>query len=174
MIVRGFFNYYSFVDNRSSLSKVYWILKESLKRTLMRKYKMNKSQLERKYGKKITLTVSKNKGSVSKKIVFYDPDLKRTPMRFLSAERIWEPFRALEWKVSTKDKFGCSCALCGVREDVEMHHLRHVRNMNKKLGAFDQMLVRVNRKQIPLCRACHMSVHRGTYQGQPLKHMDWT
>ena len=172
-IARGLFNYYSFVDNRSSLSKVRWILMESLKRTLMRKHRMNKSQLERKYGKNVALTINKTKRHPGKRIVFYNPDLKRVPMRFLNTNKLWEPFRALDWKVSIKDKFGSPCALCGANGDIEMHHLRHIRNLNSKLGRFDQMLARVNRKQIPLCGACHLRVHRGKYQGQPLSHMDW-
>jgi len=51
-----------------------------------------------------------------------------------------------------------------------MHHIKHIKTINVKLNVFDKAVAKVNRKQVPLCRACHMKVHRGNYTGMSLKH----
>ena len=38
-IYNGFYNYYRFADNIKQIRKVYWILKESLRKTLSRKFR---------------------------------------------------------------------------------------------------------------------------------------
>jgi hypothetical protein len=36
-----------------------------------------------------------------------------------------------------------------------MHHVKHLKTLNVKLSPFDQMMARINRKQVPLCPPCH-------------------
>ena len=52
-----------------------------------------------------------------------------------------------------------------------MHHIRHIRKINRKLNSFDQAVARINRKQVPLCRVCHIKLHKGEYKGEPLKSL---
>jgi hypothetical protein len=52
-----------------------------------------------------------------------------------------------------------------------MHHLKHIRTINIKLSTFDQNLAKMNRKQIPLCKECHIAVHKGEYKGIPLGYL---
>lgn len=76
----------------------------------------------------------------------------------------------MDWKISTVDSFGQNCANCDGTNRVEMHHVKHIKTINPKLSKFDQALARINRKQVPLCRKCHLQVHLGTYSGRPLRH----
>jgi predicted HNH restriction endonuclease len=62
------------------------------------------------------------------------------------------------------------CANCNETNNIEMHHIKHIKTINLKLSPFDKMAARVNRKQIPLCRTCHLQVHRGKHQGMSLQH----
>jgi predicted HNH restriction endonuclease len=50
-------------------------------------------------------------------------------------------------------------------ERVEMHHVRKISDIKGKT-IVDKMMMAANRKQIPLCRACHLAVH-----GKPNKHL---
>ena len=54
-----------------------------------------------------------------------------------------------------------------------MHHLKHIKGMNAKLDSFGKMMAKINRKQVPLCRPCHLSVHKGTCAGMSLKHFNY-
>ena len=51
------------------------------------------------------------------------------------------------------------CSACGSNQFVEMHHIRAMKDLNPKLSHIDKIMVRMNRKQIPLCRKCHVIRH---------------
>lgn len=53
------------------------------------------------------------------------------------------------------------CSRCGSDYRVEMHHVRLMKDLNPRLSVLDQLMVKRNRKQIALCRMCHMNHHRG-------------
>jgi len=44
-----------------------------------------------------------------------------------------------------------------------MHHVKHIRKGEVK--GFTQIMKQLNRKQIPVCRPCHMKIHSGKYDG---------
>lgn len=165
-MARGFLNYYSFADNISRLSKIYWVLKESLRKTLSRKLDINKLEFQRNFGKNITVTA---KGKKIRKVSFYKPKMTRSPMRFMSKEVNWDPLRALDWRVSTRDSFDTKCAVCESPDNIEMHHIKHIKTINLKLSSFDTAVAKINRKQVPLCTSCHSKVHKGEYKGNNLK-----
>lgn len=48
------------------------------------------------------------------------------------------------------------CSSGGSDYRVEMHHVR-IKDLNPKLRKIDQLMVKRPRKQIPLCRACHLT-----------------
>jgi hypothetical protein len=59
-------------------------------------------------------------------------------------------------------------------ERVEMHHIRHVRKKNYSFVPGDQPWKQVmslrNRKQIPVCRTCHIAViHAGEHDGKKIE-----
>lgn len=170
-IISGITNYYSFTDNKLRLNKIHWILKESLRKTISRKLKCNRRKFLHSFGRNITLTI-KRKDKVEKKLSFQSPDLKRTPMLFLGAASFKDPYTIVHRWIRTKSSFGQACANCNSWDNIEMHHVKHIRTINLKLNSFDQLLARVNRKQVPLCRRCHADVHAGKYSGMSLKHFN--
>jgi hypothetical protein len=55
-----------------------------------------------------------------------------------------------------------------------MHHENHVRKTSykniKQTKTWQQVMGLRNRRQIPVCRNCHRNIiHKGKYQGEPLK-----
>lgn len=61
-VIRGISNYYSFVDNRASLIKVFHLLKDSCARTLAAKYKLGtRALVYKKYGKSLVCPKSGNR-----------------------------------------------------------------------------------------------------------------
>ena len=47
---------------------------------------------------------------------------------------------------------------------VEMHHIRQIKDLRGRLHLdwFQKQMAAINRKQIPLCRSHHQSLHLGT------------
>lgn len=169
-IANGISNYYSFVDNRRYLRKIIWILKESLRKTISRKLKINKKTFTLRLGNKISTNIFNKQDKCTKNIRFTQIDFTRKPMHFLGDKSFKDPILALIYKVSTISSLGMVCSSCGSSSKIEMHHVKHIKTINQKLNSFDKMMAKINRKQVPLCRDCHMEVHKGIYQGKSIKN----
>lgn len=168
-VLSGYKNYFNFVDNKYDLRKIHWLLKESLKSTLCRKWDISKSKLIRKIGRDLSIHYSSKKGM--KIINFAKPDLKWSPMQFMARLSTTDPTNAIKWQIRSNNPLDSSCASCNSQLNVEMHHLKHIKTINVKLNTFDQNLAKINRKQVPLCHNCHQLVHKGQYSGLSLKHL---
>lgn len=63
------------------------------------------------------------------------------------------------------------CSVCGTKpelgNEIEMHHLKHIRK--GRITGFGQVMKSLNRKTIPVCKECHIKIHKGTYDGYKLK-----
>jgi len=175
VILNGFVNYYSFIDNKNDLKKIYWILKEGLRKSICQKCGIGPRTFLKRFGENTVLKIKRKDG----KIVTLDyvcPNLDPTPMLFYGKAQFKDPLSVKDWKISTVSALGQPCANCGTEKEVEMHHVKHIKTINVKLSSFDKMIARINRKQVPLCKQCHHRVHNGTYHGMSLKffhHIKW-
>jgi Type II intron maturase len=52
-----------------------------------------------------------------------------------------------------------ACSVFGSEYRVEMHHIRKMKDLNPKARYIDKIMARKNRKQVPLCRKCHIEYH---------------
>jgi len=170
-ILTGIMNYYSFVDNRSSLYRIYKLIKGSLTKTICYKEKLSLKEFTRSYGRDIKLSIQKTDGSVAY-LDFSQPSLTKNPMNFLT-KHLADPLEHRTWKITKLDPLNQPCSNCGSREKIEMHHIKHIKTLNVKLNSFDKMVATINRKQVPICRDCHTKVHKGTYFGFSLKHFKY-
>jgi hypothetical protein len=68
-------------------------------------------------------------------------------------------------KMRSRSKFEKPCCRCGETAPSVMHQVRHMRKLSHKREAtgFKRILRAINRKQIPVCKACHGKIHRGEY-----------
>lgn len=84
---------------------------------------------------------------------------------------------AISWtSLRTKATLDLPCSICGNPDDVEMHHIRHIRKRSYALipetATWQQVMALRNRKQIPVCRHCHKTlIHPGKYQGIRLTNL---
>lgn len=55
-----------------------------------------------------------------------------------------------------------SCTICKPTQDVEIHHVREIKKSSQytQKDYLTKMISRINRKQIPICRTCHIERHR--------------
>lgn len=150
-VFRGYLNYYSFANNRSRVaSSLEWILKSSCARLLAAKFKLgNISGVVRKFGKDL-------KGN--EKTAFLKPSYKLDVWDFKVnvRELITTLFAS---GLSAASLLGFSCSKCGSESQVEMHHVRKLKDLNPKLSEIDRIMAKRQRKQIPLCRKCHLEHH---------------
>ena len=51
------------------------------------------------------------------------------------------------------------CSHCQSNYRVEIRHIRFIKGLNPKVSHLDKIIIKANRKQIPLCRSCNMKQH---------------
>jgi hypothetical protein len=159
-IWRGYAQYYSFVDNYGSLGRIHYIIKYSCILTLAAKLKLKtKAAVFRKFGTDINIIRND-------KIVAFFPNVPLANTGIFNNKAI-DPNKRLE-KLSRATFRSCSvldrpCTICQSTDNVEMHHVRAIRKTSEKIkhDYFTAMMSRMNRKQIPVCRDCHIKIHGG-------------
>lgn len=158
---QGILEYYSFAYNRSQLNLIQFLLHHSLACTLMNKLKLNsRKQIFIKFGKKITV----GQNSKGKPYEFQlQSSLKR--INKFSNTGNWNLFRTFNRSVRVSGgTLEQPCIICDSKENVEMHHRRPLK-ASKTDNTLKGIKINLSRKQIPVCRSCHISIHAGTYSG---------
>lgn len=154
---RGYLNYYSFTHNYGRVvSRIGFILKLSCAKLLAMKYSLGTSaKAFEKFGKDLSVSheIAPNKVKIYSLI---KPSHKIT-LKFLTNDT--PVIKALFGSVSIASLDDLKCSICASEYKVEMHHIRHMKDLNPKLGLVDKLMIRRKRKQIPLCRECHMNYH---------------
>jgi len=163
--LHGLLNYYRMVDNFRAMSRIQYILRFSLAKTLAHKYKVSTAAIFRKHGRDLHFRWEIKDGRTGEISFRANADWKVDREAF--AVKPLDPDKLLrQLKLKTRSKLGFPCLICGATENVEMHHVRHLRKMRaKKPTGFTAVMASLNRKQVPVCRPCHDKIHRGEYDG---------
>jgi nicotine oxidoreductase len=183
-IMRGFMNFYNIAENRSRLGEVIYILEYSLAHSLGAKHKMSLPKVFKKYGKPIEVIIEnasdffkKKKYKKTKKVIFDKPEnlqatyLNRKYARIsINQVENKDPFIAVNWDIKETNVLDQPCLICESEVDVEMHHLRHLKD-TKDESTLIKIMSKIHRKVVPLCRSCHMKVHQGKYVGLNLREI---
>ena len=170
--IQGILNYYSCVHNRNELSSIVRFLNYSCALTLAKKFKLKTlAKTFRKFGRDLTFV--NNSG---KRYKIYQPD----NLRMLSMN---ERFRANEtynidkllsqtWHNSlTLTQFDEPCIICGTYDNIEIHHIKSVKNVRVKTRTYAQWIGAFQRKSIPLCKKHHIALHTGKLLYEEVKKL---
>lgn len=166
-VERGIINYYSIASNYGRLvARVHYILKYSCVLTIASKMNLStKKRVFRKYGKNLSV-----KDGIGKTI--YPTPSYAKPKKSLTIERYQGDF--IDKLTSRLDRgrrdLEGVCTVCGSSNDIEIHHVRALRKTNALIRKdfLSRMMSNMNRKQIPLCKECHIRVHKGVYYGSKI------
>lgn len=167
-IFRGLYNYYLPCERLTRLNRISYILQYSCARTLARRRKISKRKVFRKYGKNLTITKTiqstKNENILRTAKFLTLTDLRRLNTKIQFNREPIDPFRIRQyWR--TKIKLYNECCLCGETEQIAMHHLNAVQNLEKTKKKNQHQAIRstINRMQIPVCVECNNDIKNGKY-----------
>nr|YP_010338688.1 putative reverse transcriptase/maturase [Glaucosphaera vacuolata]UNJ18638.1 putative reverse transcriptase/maturase [Glaucosphaera vacuolata] len=168
-MINGVFNYYSNIQNKDDLRRIQFILQMSCAKTLAHKFKTSVMKIFSKYGK--TMRIVRTGGSKKERI--FQLNLKTTTQ----TNEKWrsgvinqiDPFY-LQVNLRPRSKLEAHCTVCMNPNDVEMQHVKHVRKATVSKG-FSRLLGIINRKQIPVCRQCHIRIDNGLYDRLKLSEL---
>lgn len=167
-IIRGLLNYYSCINKRSELWKVFAVLRKSCALTLAHKHKMSSAaRVYARYGP--FLTVRNNLGTEQVSL-FYPKSLKTKIDFKIRKDSVQYP-EVLDVEIDlipgsdkTNLKTGSVCEYegCDETENLEAHHINPVGNLYKRkdLSAFEKTLIRRKRKVVMLCKKHHQALHK--------------
>lgn len=151
-IYRGIMNYYSFVHNLNELSsRIHNILKSSCAKLLAAKFTLkSQSKVREKFG-------SDFKGGDRHGFIKAIYGIKPSAFNVNTND---VQLRINAQGISKASLENLSCSVCESEYRVEMHHIRQMKDLNPKARFIDKLMAKKNRKQIPLCRECHLAHHK--------------
>lgn len=139
-------------------------MKESCALTLSRKFKIKTlANVFRKFNKDLGYDVNENK-----RVSFLDISYTKAINIARAIKVVQDPLKDIEkvWNTKfTKSRLGMKCVICGSTYNIEMHHVRKIRDMknpNSKLDFFTRQMAAINRKQVALCKYHHIGLHNNT------------
>lgn len=179
-MIRGTLNYYSCINRRSDLWKVFAIIRKSCALTLAHKHKMHSAaRVYAKYGPNLIIRkLGKEVASL-----FYPKSLK-TKIDFKTRRDMSLHPSILEieidkipgsTKTNLKTSYICEYEGCENTENLEAHHLNPMSNIAKRkdLSTFEKALIRRKRKVVMLCKKHHNLLHRkGIFEHKTKKNED--
>ena len=161
--IKKILNYYRCVHNRMRLWAIVRFLTYSCALTLAKKYKLKTlAKTFKKFGKSLAF-----KNEKEKIYTIYRPkNLRILPFdqRFSTTENTSiEKLLNQTWTNSlTSTQFDEPCAICSTTENIEIHHMRSVKNVRIKVRSYSQWVRGFKRKTVPLCRVHHVKLHAGS------------
>jgi group II intron reverse transcriptase/maturase len=167
----GLVNYYLLAHNIGALSKVRWILESSLLRTLANKHKTSVGKLWRKHKSKVQTPYGPRRCVIAE---HHRPGKEPLVARFggLPLRRQLDavlkddvPIRRPRRTELIKRLLANECEVCGVTEQIEVHHVRKLADLNKQgrkaLPDWAKIMIIRHRKTLVLCKSCHTAIHAG-------------
>ena len=176
---RGVVQYYLLAQNVSHLGKLRWVMEWSLAKTLAAKHKTTcakvfrsyKSSVQTEHGPRACLQVEAQRGEGKRPLVarFGGIPLRRNRQAIL---RDQQPTRYRSERTELLQRFlADECEMCGSTVDIEVHHVRALRDLNVKgqgqKPRWIRMMAERRRKTLVVCQPCHANIHAGRSNPQP-------
>ena len=177
---RGFVEYYQLALNRYQLNRLKWVMERSLVATLSRKLRLSASQIYRRYethmetkqGRRKVLQVTVEREGKKPLVAQWGGiSLARQTKATLDdhVPFVWSQRSELEERLLAH-----TCELCGSHEQIEVHHIRALKDLQQKGQAQRPKWVMImaarQRKTLITCQKCHNDIHAGRADGH--HHMD--
>lgn len=170
---RGLVQYYILAQNLSWFSKVYWYMETSLLKTLAFKHKSSINKMLAKYKTTTTSTNGRTVPCLQVVVPREDkPPLVATwggiSLSYKKKAVIEDaPYQVYGGRTELiKRLLANKCELCGSEENIEVHHIRKLADLNKHNGKlvpkWKEIMSARCRKTLVTCRDCHHTIHNGS------------
>ncbi|HFI0811555.1 TPA: reverse transcriptase domain-containing protein [Streptococcus suis] len=170
---RGLVQYYILAQNLSWFSKVYWYMETSLLKTLAFKHKSSINKMLAKYKTTTTSTNGRTVPCLQVVVPREDkPPLVATwggiSLSYKKKAVIEDaPYQVYGGRTELiKRLLENKCELCGSEENIEVHHIRKLADLNKHNGKlvpkWKEIMSARCRKTLVTCRDCHYAIHNGS------------
>jgi Type II intron maturase len=165
--------------NLRDLTKLKWTMETSLTKTLASKFKATVSRMYRRYA--VTIDTPHGRRKVLRVVI------ERAGKKPLVAQWGAIPLRRdvqatlddkpPQWQKSTRTELSErllaeTCELCGSQEQIEVHHIRKLRDLRRpgrgEPPAWVHQMAARQRKTLVVCEDCHTDIHTGRPVGHAI------
>lgn len=177
--LKGISQYYKFARNQQKLATLKYVMETSLAKTLASKLKISVNKVFNKYnglkevdGYKYKVVMNKIIDKNGKEhiayfgaIPFKTISILDTPINDqINSEYILDKRNSLANRLINN-----KCEICGSDDRVQIHHIKHMKDIKNNKAEWAKKMIAINRKTIALCHKHHLEVHKGKYNGKKLK-----
>jgi group II intron reverse transcriptase/maturase len=170
----GLVGHYIKCNSLTPLNRLSYIFLYSCAKTIATRKKITTGQVFSKYGKYLKIERKIKDIDTCRSIEFMG--LTRIRKEYFKDDNprplsiTFDPFKIITfWR--TTFKLYSLCCICGSDSNIEMHHINSLKSIKKRKPDFNLILKQLNRKQIPVCKSCHICITNGTYDGKSLKDL---
>jgi len=177
---RGLVNYYELAHNIAELGYIRWTMETSLLKTLASKNQTSVAQEQRRLrgtaktlvGPRACLKLTIQREGKKPLVTIFGGLPLRRRKKTVIVDEVLRTYPRMRSEIVEK-LLNDTCEICGAKEKVEMHHIRKLKDLNKKgkreMPLWMKIMITRKRKSIPLCKRCHEDVHhnmpKSTRQG---------
>jgi group II intron reverse transcriptase/maturase len=168
---RGIVEYYRMAYNLTSLDKLKWVMERSLVSTLADKFKTTVPKIYRKYQANIE---TKGKTYKGLRVVRERPGKDPLIATWGGVSLVWtlkaqlndQPQRIYSGRTELEQRLLANeCEWCGSTENVEVHHIQALKDLNKHKGRekpeWMKLMIARRRKTMVTCLKCHQDITAG-------------
>jgi group II intron reverse transcriptase/maturase len=169
---RGIVEFYRLALNLYQLNRLKWCMECSLVQTLAMKLKISVREIYRRYrtmiptdhGPRVGLEIRIERDNGHKPLIarWGGISLARNLKAVLNDDPLFicGPRTELEQRL-----LAAMCELCGAEENIQVHHIRKLKDLRQKGQSTPPLWVKVmaarQRKTLVVCRQCHSDIHAG-------------
>lgn len=160
--IRGFANYFSIANNSSHLNSFKYIMQYSMYKTFARKYSTTARKIIAKYriNKGFAVTYEDKKGRKKTRVFFNGSFKRKITAMDASCDVVANTiFNTTVSSLIQRLQAG-KCELCGAEGNIEVHHVKRLKDLQGKKPWEIQMIGR-QRKTLAVCIPCHNKIHDG-------------
>ncbi len=177
---RGVAEYYRMAFNLSSqLKRLKWVMEQSLTKTLAVKLRCKVTEIYDRYGSIITtahgpykgLMVKIERGDKHPLVAFWGGISLKRRMDVKLVEDPTPVWNGTHTELVQR-MLAELCELCGSEREVEIHHVRALKDLKRLKGVERPTWVKTmaarKRKTLAVCKQCHLDIHAGRSNRTPL------
>ena len=160
--IGGFTNYYSIANNSSHLNSFKYIMQYSMYKTFAKKYRISVRRIIAKYryNKDFAVFYENKKGERKMRVFFNGSFKRKTTATVSNCDNLANTIYNTAYTSLTERLKASKCELCGSEGNIEIHHVKKLKDLKGKKPWEIQMIGR-RRKTLAVCIPCHKKIHHG-------------
>ena len=172
--------YYAFAKNRSWLHHLQWVMEVSMLKTLAHIHKSTVRKMARRFRAEVYHQGARRR---CMEVKLERPNKEPLIARFAGIRLTTDPLLNIVDLPTDQDRtppprvelitrlLADTCELCGSRDDIQIHHVRKLANLNvrgrRERPSWMLKMAALKRKTLVVCQRCHVAIHAGRPTRRP-------